>query len=268
MRRLAAIVVGLSAVGGVAQAATPATRATPALAARLVSCSTGATAPDRAAVFRGSMPAVPGAVQMGMRFELFEHRSGGVGFHRVAAPQFSAWERSRHDPSLPGYIVTKRIDGLGAPGAYQAVVRFRWYDDAGRVIRRAHRETATCRQPDPRPDLVVGRLVVLRGPDADHMRYVVTVRNRGRGDAAVPFGVVLTLDGTLQPAQSLPTLGGKGHATVSFVAPACVPGTPVRVTVDPAAAIAETSETNNTVTQLCDARAQASPRAAATLTAR
>jgi hypothetical protein len=151
---LALVVAGGAGADDTAQA--------PQLSARLTSCTTGATGPDRAAVFTGSMPAVPGTQQMAMRFDLLQRRPGSPLFRRVAAPKLGAWERSRRDPTLPGYIVTKRVDGLAAPGAYRAVVRFRWYDAHGRVARHARRVTRACRQLDQRPDLTIGDVSVAR----------------------------------------------------------------------------------------------------------
>lgn len=223
----------------------------PPLSARLTSCTTGPTPPDRAAVFTASMPAVPGAHQMAMRFELSERRPGARVFHRVAGPKLGVWDRSRRDPSLPGYIVTKRVEGLAAPGVYRAAVRFRWYDEQGRVLRRARRVTRACRQLDPRPDLVVGRVSVVQGPDAEHARYVVEVVNRGRGDAAVPFEIALTVAGAPQSPQTLAALGGRARGAVSFTAPRCSPESAVRVRVDVRDAIDETSETNNAATRAC-----------------
>jgi CARDB protein len=268
MRRVAAVLLVPVALGVAVADATAAQTARPALSAKLTVCSTGPTGPDRAAEFTASMPAIDGTRQMAMRFTLLERRAGGrrnQGFHPVVVPKLGAWQRSRRDPRLPGFIVTKRVDGLAAPGAYHAVVRFRWYDAAGRVIRRAHRVTAACRQPDPRPDLIVARLRVSRGPDAEHVQYVVDVHNRGRGDAAVPFATVLTIDGIDQPAQTLATLGGGGRGTISFVAARCSPGSSVRVAVDVTGAIEEVNESNNVVVRPCPAGAG---RAAATLARR
>ena len=250
MRHLLVIpALALAAAGGVARAAD--TAQAPQLSARLTSCTTGPTAPDRAAVFTGSMPAVPGTQQMAMRFDLLQRRPGSPFFRRVAAPKLGVWERSHHDATLPGYIVTKRVDGLAAPGTYRAVVRFRWYDADGRVLRRARRVTRACRQLDQRPDLTIGGVSVAPGPDPEHATYVVEIVNLGRGDAAVPFAIDLAVNGAGQPAQTLAALGGRARATVSFVAPVCAQGSAVRVAVDGGKAIAESNEGNNAVARPC-----------------
>jgi hypothetical protein len=258
-RRLAAALVPSAAVaalaGAVAHATAPPVR--PPLSAELDSCTTGPTAPDRTAVFKGSMPSMSGAWQMSMRFDLLERRRRSRGFRRVAVPKMGVWERSRRDPLLPGLIITKRVDGLGAPGAYRAVVRFRWYDAEGRIVRRARRVTGVCIQRDPRPDLTISGLAVIPGPDREHARYVVEVLNRGRGDAAVPFDIVLTINGVAQRAQTLATLGARGRGRVSFVAPRCTSGSAVRAAVDPADSIDEVSEANNTVARPCPSAAPA-----------
>jgi hypothetical protein len=249
MRHLLAIPVVVLAMAGGASAAD--TAQPPPLAAKLTTCTTGPTPPDRAAVFTGSMPRLAGAAQMAMRFDLLERRPGSPFFRRVAAPKLGVWDRSRRDPTLPGYIVTKRVEGLAAPGVYRAIVRFRWYDAAGNVLRHVRRVTRACRQFDPRPDLTIGRVSVVGGAEAGQARYVVEVVNLGRGDAAVPFAVDLTVDGAPQPTQMLAALGGHARATVSFVAPMCTDGSALRIGVDGGKAIDETNEANNVAVRPC-----------------
>jgi hypothetical protein len=96
-------------------------------------------------------------------------------------------------------------------------------------------------------------VTVARAPDPDRARYVVTVGNRGRGDAAVPFEVVLTVGGREQPAQTIATLGAGGAAVVSFVGPRCAPGSQIAIALDPADVIDETREENNVVPVACPA---------------
>jgi hypothetical protein len=254
MRRLLVIPAGAVVAGGAAGAAD--TAQAPPLAARLTSCTSGPTPPDRVAVFTASMPTVPGAQQMAMRFVLLERRPGWALFRRVAAPKLGVWNRSRRDPSLPGYIVTKRVEGLAAPGAYRAIVRFRWFDAQGNLLRRARRVTRVCRQLDQRPDLTIGQVDIVPGPDPQHDRYVIEIANLGRGDAAVPFAVDLMVNGAPQPAQSLSALGAHARTTVSFVAPACDAGSVVRVVVDGGKTIDEVNEANNAVTRPCRPAAQ------------
>ena len=245
MRRTLAIAALLLAVG-----ASPAHAAGPSVA--LAECTTGPTPLDRSATFSASMPAREGTRRMWMRFDLYERRPGSRGFRRVKAANFGRWERSRR--GVPAFTFTKRVDGLAAPAAYRVEVRFRWYGPGG-LEHRAKRRSAICEQRDPRPDLAIGQVTTARAPDAERLRYVVAVHNRGRGDAAVPFGVVLTVDGRTQAPQTIATLGAGGTAIVSFVAPRCAPGSLIEIAVDPDGAIAEVREGNNAVTRPCPAGA-------------
>jgi hypothetical protein len=253
MRRTLVIAAVLAATGALAPTTGFAGGAAVAVgpSATLAACTTGPTPLDRSATFTGSMTAAKGTRRMWMRFDLFERSPGSRGFRRVKAANFGAWERSRR--GVPAFTFAKRVDGLAAPASYRVVVRFRWHGARGRIVRQASRRSAICRQRDPRPDLAVGRVVAARAPDAERVRYVVTVRNRGRGDAAVPFGVVLTVEGRSQPPQEIATLGAGGEAIVSFVAARCAPGSQIRIAVDPDGAIDEVHEDDNVVTRPCPA---------------
>src|SRR5436190_12108148 len=128
----------------------------PPLQARLVACFTGPSAAARRATFMASMPAVAGAARMAIRFDLLQRAPGDAAFARVGLPAWGRWERS--EPGRSGFIYTKTVRALRAPGAYRARVRFRWFGLDGRIVRRARRLTRTCRQPDLRPDLRAGAL--------------------------------------------------------------------------------------------------------------
>src|SRR3954451_12206295 len=152
MSRLATLTCVLAARLGAAPAAGAQDR--PPLQARLMGCTPGADASARPAAFTASMPALAGTRRMWIRFDLLQRMAGEAEFTPVALPAWGRWERSQ--PGRAGFIYTKRVRALRAPGAYRARVRFRWYEADGRLQRRAARVTATCRQPDPRPDLRAG----------------------------------------------------------------------------------------------------------------
>src|SRR3954462_11219153 len=149
----------------------------PPLRARLVTCATGPAAADRYAVFTGSMPAIPGAVRMEMRFDLLQRHSGTLGYARVPLPKWGQWERTERR-GIAGFIFTKRVEQLAAPAVYRALVRFRWLDPAGHLLRSERRQSAVGRQLDPRPDLEVGTLGA--APDGS---YLVELVNTGLTDA-------------------------------------------------------------------------------------
>lgn len=243
MRRIAAIcsllAVGGAGLGGSAQAQI----APPPLAAKLVTCQTGANAADRFAVFSGSMPAARGARTLEMRFELLERRPGSPRFARVVLPRWGTWEKTSR-PGVPGFIFTKRVEQLAAPAAFRARLTFRWLDRTGATLRTARRTTSICRQPDPRPDLHVASV---RFPAAG--RPVVVVRNRGRG-AAGSFAVRMSRAGA-SATEHVAALAAGDRQTLSFGMGRCSPGEPVTVRVDPGNRIDEADEADNVVTVAC-----------------
>lgn len=219
----------------------------PRLAARLAACHTGADPADRYAVFEASMPSLGRTDRMWMRFDLQQRLRPDAPWTGVAVPKLGIWNRSL--PGRPGFIYTKRIDQLAAPAAYRTVVRFRWYDASGRLLRRARLLTAACRQPDPRPELGVGGVTAAPGPPGQ-ATYAITVRNRGRGGAGA-FATVLAVDGRPWPALAVPGLAARQSQVVLVSAAACAPGSLIEVTVDPDGAVDEADETNDDVTRPC-----------------
>jgi hypothetical protein len=235
-------------------AALPAGAQTPVLKlpirAKLADCHRGPAPTDRYAVFVGQMPALRGTQHMWMRFDLYERPRGtGPWLPVVDVPNFGVWEKSK--AGKPGFIYTKRVDQLQAPAAYRSVVRFRWYDSKGKLQRRARRVSSTCSQPDPRPDLTVGR-VTATDAGSGKLRYVVRVRNDGRSDAGA-FDTVLTVNGDAQPAVNVAALPVGAVARVVFVAPKCALGSKIQVAVDPSDVVDEIRERNNAVSRDCPA---------------
>src|SRR4051795_2459187 len=167
MRLFVATLALFALAPSVALAADAADR--PPLRARLVTCATGPAAADRYAVFTGSMPAIPGAVRMEMRFDLLQRHSGTLGYARVPLPKWGQWEHTERR-GIAGFIFTKRVEQLSAPATYRAAVRFRWLDGDGTVVRTARRTSAPCRQGDPRPDLEVAGMSA-----SDDGQYLVDV---------------------------------------------------------------------------------------------
>jgi hypothetical protein len=218
------------------------------LKARLTDCHTGPLASDRFAVFVGQMPALKGTKRMWMRFDLHE-RTGSGSWTRVKVPKFGTWQRSRR--GTPGFIYEKRVDRLQAPAAYRAEIRFRWYDSRGRLQRHSHRTTPTCHEPDPRPDLAIGKVTATDAGNG-RLRYAIAVRNDGRSDVG-PFAVVLAVDGGTGPPAMVSGMPPGGRTKAIIVAPACIPGSRIQVAVDPGGAIDEADETDNTVSRPCPA---------------
>ena len=254
MRRLATFVclsaVVTAAAPAVAHAAPTAGQQRLPLQARLVSCTTGAAASARTAAFAATMPAIAGTSRMWIRFDLLQRMRGEASFTRVVLPAWGRWEHA--EPDRTGFIYTKRVRALRAPGAYRARVRFRWYDATGRLRRRAQRITRTCRQPDPRPDLRAGTLVLASGLGPDALTYLLTVTNTGRG-AAGPFGVVLTESGMPQPPVRVDGLAAGESRVVSLPGRRCAPGATVRFVLDAGGTVDESDEADDVVDRPCPA---------------
>jgi hypothetical protein len=222
----------------------------PPLRAKLGACLSGPQASDRVVVFTGSMPAITGTRRMWMRFDLLARTALAVDFTPLKVPGLGLWQKSV--PGRPGgFVFTQRVQALVAPGAYEAVVRFRWYGKGGKLLRSAKRETGVCKQPDQRPDLRAGVLTATAGPSSDQATYSLAVTNDGRGDAP-PFDVLLSVADVDQPAQRVAGgLNAGTRGTVTFVAPRCLQGSTVRFTLDARGEVDEVDEAKNVVERPC-----------------
>jgi hypothetical protein len=214
----------------------------------LAGCSKSVDVTQRSAVFQGSMRAVRGSVRMQMRFTLQSRTREDPVYRAVAAPGFGVWLTS--DRGVGRYVYTKRVEQLLAPAAYRAVVRFRWLDARHHVIARARRTTRACREPDPRPNLVVGEVIV--EPEMGGARYVALVQNTGRTDAP-PFVLRFAAAGT--PFATVPVGGLAAHDStrVAVDRAVCAPGEAIAAEADPDAVVDERRETDNVLETICPA---------------
>jgi hypothetical protein len=221
----------------------------PPLRAKLAACTTGLQPTERTATFTGSMPAGQGTRRMSMRFDLYARTGPGGAFAPLKVPGLGVWQKSATGRS--GFIYTQRVQALAAPGAYRAVVRFRWYGSGGRLLRSTSRKTAVCVQPDERPDLAAGRLDATRGPRPGEATYVLMVRNDGRSPAA-PFDVALSVAGAAQPPQRIAAgLAAGAKQAVTFTAPVCAPGSTLTFALDALGEVDEANEADDAVTRPC-----------------
>jgi len=118
--------------------------------ATLEQCVTSVVQAERAATFSGEMTAITGTARMAMRIDLQQQMPGDVSFHAVSAPGLGVWQRD----SAPKVKVWKNIQdvtNLSAPAEYRALVRFRWLNAKGHVIKHAERLTPKCAQPASPP---------------------------------------------------------------------------------------------------------------------
>ncbi len=216
----------------------PGGSSTPSLAsATLEQCVTAVDSASRSATFNGQMSTVPGARRMAMQIAVQEEASGDSAFHTLAAAGSSGWRRSEAGVKIYKYV--RQVTDLPAPGAFRAIVQFRWIGESGRVIKRTVRRTPVCVQPDERAKLVVDRVVAAVVPGAPGRTvYRVVVRNEGRS-AAGAFGVVLSVGGSAQPPLSVASLDPGTRAVLEAQGPTCTAGSQVEVTLDPTRRVPE-----------------------------
>jgi CARDB len=246
MRRIAVSLIALAALAAPASAVAAAGDA-PRLRAVVSSCQTSLDAAARAAAFTASMPADGSTIRMAIRFDLQQRTIDGGVWQRVAAPSFGRWERSR--PGVAGFVYTKDVHGLTAPGEYRAIVRFRWFADDG-TVRTLRKVTRSCRQPDARPNLVAGRLQVVPLATPGLVVYQLAVRNAGRTPAG-PFAVALDLDGAEAGRAAVAGLAPRAVTTVQILAASCAGGHAVDLRLDADGAIDEAVEDDGLVRPAC-----------------
>lgn len=238
MRRLLALIALLALVPAAPAAAD--SRASVALDR----CITGRVADERAAVFVARMRATENAERLQVRFALQRREDG----RWAGAGALGGWNTS--DPQVSGYVFTKRVERM-APGAYRAVARFRWLDAAGAVVASARRVSKVCRQPDQRANLRPVAIDVVREADGS-ARYRVRVRNTGQ-TASGGFDVSVAAGAEPLPVVVSPGAGPDRTVVVEARGPACVPGAPVGVLVDPAGVLSERREDDNDLAVPCPA---------------
>jgi hypothetical protein len=115
--------------------------------ATLEQCVTAVAQAERSATFAGEMTAIAGSARMLMRIDVQERLPAAALFRTVSAPGLGVWRGS--DAGVKVYKSLKQVTNLSAPADYRAVVRFRWLNADGHLIRAAERRTAACVQPAP-----------------------------------------------------------------------------------------------------------------------
>ncbi len=118
---------------------------------RAATFSTGASATlegcdqsKHSATFSGQMTADLGTLRMAMRVELEERTRGSGTFQVVIAPGLGVWRSSEASVKIYKYI--KEVTNLTAPGAYRALISFKWTNAKGRIVREESLHTQVCRQ--------------------------------------------------------------------------------------------------------------------------
>jgi hypothetical protein len=209
---------------------------------------TGEDSADRAAVFEGQMRTLRAAARMQMRFTLQARTPESARWGAVSAPGFGTWVSSA--PGTSRYVYTKRVEGLLAPASYRVQLRFRWLSADGRTLASVRRSSRACRQPDPRPNLVVSSLSVPRAIAPGRYRYVAFVRNTGRS-AAEESALRVAFGGTVLPLAPVAALEPGEGIEVTVEGPACAAEQPVDADADAGEAVDEGDEADNRFTRLC-----------------
>lgn len=143
MRRLILLVLAIAAI-----VPAQAMGQKPKLAATLVTCSSGATALERSLTVSAAMPAAATTHRMWMRFELYQKLPGAdTIYQRVKLPAWNPWVKSNEGVS--GLVFQRTVDSLVAPANYRVVVRFRWYNAAGKRTKTKAKTSKVCHQTAP-----------------------------------------------------------------------------------------------------------------------
>jgi CARDB len=198
--------------------------------ATLEQCLSAVNQANRSATFAGQMVATADTQHMTMRIDVLERMSTENHFHTVSAPGLGVWRNSV--PGVKIYRYLKQVTNLSAPASFKARIRFRWLDAKSRVVKRAERRTATCDQPDERPKLVVGEVMVKKSSNSSNADYQITVRNDGRS-ATDAFQITLNVNGLQQAPVNVAPLAGGSRTQLAVVAPRCTPQSTIEVGLDP-----------------------------------
>ena len=241
-----ALICSLVAVALALGGAAPARAASSGV--KLVGCESSLDPAGRAATFEARMRAKKAARRMQVRFTLQTRTREEPRWRTLPAAGFGRWLTS--DRGVGRYVYTKRVVSLVAPASYRTIVRFRWLDADGDVVKSARVTSAACRQPDMRPDLEVRRIEVLPGGDAATRDYAVVVRNAGRSDAD-PFAVALRVGDVELGVTAALGLASFTSRVMTFTGPACAAGEPLLVTLDAGEVVDERDESDNAFAATC-----------------
>jgi hypothetical protein len=97
------------------------------------------------------MVAVPGTAKMEMRVEILERAPRETSFHTINAAGLGVWRFSA--PGVKTYKYLKQVTNLAAPAYYRGLVRFRWLNSRGKLIKSLELRTPRCAQPlEPKPE--------------------------------------------------------------------------------------------------------------------
>ena len=257
MRRLVRTTIGAAACGVVlAVGALGAEASTPVAKLRGFSCQRSVNPVGRGIAVSAVMRPLKGTRRMALRFDLLTRTKANAAWSVVPGGDLGAWLTPRN-PTLgerPGdvWILNKSVNELGAPAAYRFRVSFRWTGTHGRALGTAVRTTATCAQPELRPDLLVQSIDVQPISGHPHLNlYVATIANHG-ATAARGFRVQFNPgNGSAAKYRAIKLLAAHAKTTVQFEGPACSTSAASTITVDPDGVVNDFNPANNTMTAVC-----------------
>ncbi len=184
---------------------------------RLAACRFSGGADGRSATFVARMRAVAGTERMSMRFTLLEQLGRGAPA-ALDVPALDDWRTSDRGVARLGY--RQRIRGLVPGAAYRVAVDFRWLDATGSAIKSAVRQSRLCRQPGKPPNLRLGTLKMLPGPDPGSALYEVPVVNAG-SMRLWDIRLTVTVDGVALPPVQVAALGPGDRRSIRVLGPLC-----------------------------------------------
>jgi hypothetical protein len=249
MRRIV-IAAAIALPGVSAPAAAHAAGATAYL--RSFACHRSLDPSKRVVTVTAVMGTVAGTAHLQMRFQLQQRTGRAVGF--VHGGDLGQWI-SPSSPTLgqhpsDRWIVNHPVTGVPVPATYRFRVYFRWIAAGGQMIAQEQRMTATCRQPDMRPDLYV-RLLPSAAVSSGE-QYNVEVGNSGLTDANNVQLQFAPGGGAQTQTQTIDRVPAHGTVDRTFVGPACTASSaPAAITVDPNDLIDVVSRADNSITAPC-----------------
>lgn len=229
----------------------------PTFEAKLFQCRRSPRTESRAATVGAAMRPIPGSRRLALRVELYQRPlgPGGRWALRSDVPGLGEWT-SPSDPSVGTraadvFRYRQAVGRLTVPYSFRFRVAFRWSDAAGKVLREEALNTAPCKEPDLRPDLVLTRVAAEPlVPGQVNARYVVTLKNAGR-TAALSAQVAATFSA---PLRTVRRLEPGASADLVFWGPPCtVDGIGPSFVADPSNLIDEAREVNNSLAATCPA---------------
>jgi len=193
---------------------------------------------------------------MQLRFQLFSKPNAAPVFSPVIGGDLGTWITPKN-PTLgqqPGDVwnLQKQVADLGAPASYRFRVSFKWLGARGHILAVTMKLSATCFQPELRPDLAVESFTGQAIPGhPNENRYVVTIRNDG-ATAAGPFEVLFAPGGAAPvTTKQVPGLAAHTRVARDFLGPVCDPASTPTVTVDPTDQVDDYNRANNTMAAVC-----------------